>query len=175
MNTTDLQVKIDDIIKLLKVSMEESAAVEAKIKYLDESQILLSRREKSIYDREVSIKKREADIDAQKKYTEEQNRNAQLVLNKITTEKELLKGLVDEKRELEKEKSQVEIEKKGIEQMKKELEYLKYQKEQLEQERKLFTKEKEAIKEEHKLLAIREQNIIAKEQRQDKIERMTSL
>jgi hypothetical protein len=168
MNTVILQQRIDDVISLLRVSDNEAQEIEAKRAALEKQAYALSDREKSIYTREVEYKKKIADIEAQKIYIEEQSKNAQLTLNKLVLERDALKGLVKEKEEIERERTQLEADKKSFE-------TLKLEKEEFIKERDLFKREKLAMQESQKLLSIREANITAKEERLDKIERMTQM
>jgi len=175
MNTNELQQKIEEVVKLLRAYSFEIQEIESKRSSLEASELVNSERERKVVLREIEIQKKETDLISQQKYIEELDKNNAIILSKIKKEKESLTLLVSQRRSFEQERLQLEIEKKSVEQLKRELDHLRYDKEQFEQEKKLFNKEKEAIKEEHKLLALRQQNIILHEERNDKIERMTQL
>jgi hypothetical protein len=175
MKIQELQAKVDDVIKSLGVALSEVESIEASRRASQNLDYAVTLREKNIYTREVAIKKKEEDIEAQKKYIEEQNKSAQSVLNRITLEKEVLKGLTSRKHEIEQEREQLEADKKSFETLQREKDTFLSNLATFEKERKLFAQEKLALIEGQKLLAMREGNIKAKEERLDKIERMTEV
>lgn len=174
-NTTELVNKISDIIALLNVYLEEVKLIEQARVALENSQSVNTNRETRIAEREITLNQREKDQLAQKLYIEEQNKNAQIVLNKIALEKKNLENLADEKREIEKGRLQLELDRKALEGLQREKEDFQLKWENFEKEKQLFSQEKLAIADHTKLLAIREQNIKAKEERLNTIERMTAV
>src|SRR5579864_4613648 len=136
MNTLDLRQKIDNVITLLNAYGVEAQEIDDKRAALEKTGYAISDREKKIYTREVAINKREADIEAQKKYIEEQNGNTQIVLNRILVEKESLREMAGKKQDMERGILQYETDKKA----------LSFEREKLQRERDEFEKEKTIIK-----------------------------
>ncbi len=175
MNIVELKVKVENVLNELQAAVAEADAIDEKRIALENSQIVNTQREERLNGIAKTQAKEREDLNAQKTYIEEQNKNTQLVLNKITLEKEALKGLADQKRVIEQERLQLEADKKGLEGLKQEKETLLIERNRFEQEKKLFGEEKYAIAEQTKLIALKEQNIKIKEERLDRIERMTSV
>jgi hypothetical protein len=170
-----VQLEVDKIIARFTVLMAEAKEVETKRLALENSQIVNTQREQRLNAISKTQTQERVDLDAQKKYIEEQNTNAQLVLNKIALEKEALKDLSGQKLIIEQERLQLEADKKGFETLKAEKDKFILDRQAFEEERKLFSKEKLANIEAQKLSVTREENIKAKEERLDKIERMTNV
>lgn len=168
MNIVKLQAKIEDVVKELGVALGEAEMVDAGRAALEKSQYVNSERARNLSSQEVQMRKQREEVEAQKKYIDEQNRSLGQVLKKIVVEKESLKTLIDEKLVLEKEKAIFETEKKS-------LETLKQEKEEFQKEKEFFAREKLAMMELQKLLSVKEANIAAKEDRIDKRERMTEI
>jgi hypothetical protein len=171
----DLKIKVADVINSLTVALSEVEQIEDKRKALEASQIVNTQREERLNGIAKTQVKEKEDIEAQKKYIDEQNKNTQTVLNKILLEKEELKVLLAKKSDFDKEKLQFEADKKSFDTLKEEREKFIIERQTFEEERKLFSREKLANIEAQKLLVTREENIKAKEERLDKIDRMTSL
>lgn len=175
LNNADLKQKLDDMIKLLGVYSQEVDSIEADRKSLEQKQTVNTQREDRLTDLSKSLSKRETDLWAQQKHIEELNKNTSFALAKIVIEKEELKKTIEDKRTIDQERLQLEADKKGFDGLKSEKELLLKQRTEFEAERKLFAREKLAMIEAQKLLLTREENIKAKEERLDKIERMTSV
>jgi|SRR5579864_5217069 len=131
-----LRQNVENVLTALTVALKEAEEIQAQRKALEASGYAISDREKKIYTREVEINRRETDIEAQKKYIEEQNHNTQLVLNKITIEKESLREMAGKKQDMERGILQYETDKKA----------LSFEREKLQRERDEFEKEKTIIK-----------------------------
>jgi hypothetical protein len=170
-----LRQKVDDVLALFSASLSEATDVEKARNALANSSIVATEREERLNNRELSLSQRQKDLDSQQKYIEEQSKAVQLALNKITVEKKALESLVEEKRQVQKERSELETEKNSFIELKAEKEKFETERDAFLAEKAFFAKEKLAMLESQKLLQIREQNIKQKEERIDKIERMTQV
>lgn len=175
MLVSELKVKVNDVINSLSVALSEVDEIEAKRVALENSSIVNTQREQRLNNIAKTQAQERIDLDAQKKYIEEQNTNTQTVLNKIALEKDALKDLVTQKLVIEQDRLQLEADKKSFETLKIEKEQFVIDRQSFEEERKLFAKEKLAQIEAQKLMVTREANIKAQEEKLDKIERMTTL
>lgn len=175
MNTTDLRIKVEDIIKQLEVGMAEVGEIEKQRTALESSGFVNSEREKKLHTKEIELKQKETDLASQQQYIEEQIHNHELLLGKIQVEKESLKSLNTQKQQLDQERLQLEADKKGLETLTKEKEQIRLDKEAFAKEVAAFGKEKMAMLEAQRLLELRETNIKQKEEKLDKIERMTQI
>lgn len=175
MNTIELELKIDNILKELKAAFEETKQLDAERIALEKLNYSISDREKKLVERELTVKQKEDDIASQKKYIDTQTEDAQRTLARITLEKEGLKNLEDRKTQLDKDQAQLDAEKQSLETFKKEKEEFNQQRTDFEEEKKLFAREKLAMLESQQLLAQRENNIKLQEEKLDKIERMTQI
>src|ERR1035437_1041652 len=101
---TQLEIEVNKIIARFNVLLSEAKEMEAKRIATQNSSFVATQRENRLNERDRTITQREKEVDSQKTFIEEQNRNTQIILNKITLEKETLRGLAEEKREIEKEK-----------------------------------------------------------------------
>ena len=175
MTFEELQAKVLDVIKDLNAKLIEAQGVETAKAALERSGYVNTEREQKITKREIDAKKQEEDLLAQKKFIEEQTTLNQTLLNKIILEKAEAKKIAEEKRVTEEERAQFEADKAKYATLQAEREKLDKEKEEFAQEKALFAKEKLAMKDSQELLETREVNIKAKEERLDRIERMTTV
>lgn len=175
MNTQIIIDKTSELVRLLNVVGVEAKEIESKREALIASEYVNTAREKRLNDKEIDITKKTTDIEAQKAYIDEQNRNNQIILNKIETEKKALQDLAAKKLELEKEQLQLEADKKGFESMKAEKEKFMHDRAEFEAERQLFAKEKLAMSESQKLIAARIENIKQKEENLNRREQLSQV
>lgn len=175
MNTQLITEKIADVVALLNASSEEAKEIEAKRVALTNSSNVHTEREKRLNDTAIAQEQKQKELDEQKAYIDRQNKDQQLVLNKIRVEKEELSSLAEKKREIEKDRLQLEIDKKELEGFQAEKQKFEAEKTRFAEEKRIFTEEKRVAAEHAKLLILREQSIKQKEERIDKIERMTQV
>ena len=135
-NTELIKQKIDDIISLLIVTVQETQGLEAKQLIFEKSSIVNSQREQRLNEIAKNQAKERTDLDAQKKYIEEQNSKNQLILDRLKLEKETLGNLAAQKKEIEKERLQLENDIKAHQS----------RMEKLEHDRTLFEQEKTITK-----------------------------
>lgn len=164
MNTQLITDRTTDLVSLLNIANSEAKEIESKREALRLSEQVNTAREQRLNDKEIDLKKVAADLDSQKQYIDEQSKNAQIILSKITTEKEELKDMATQKLEIEKERLQLEADKKGFESMKLERDKFEIDRKAFEEERQLFAKEKLAMSESQKLFTLRENNFKVKEE-----------
>jgi len=115
---TQLEIEVNKIIARFNVLLSEAKEMEAKRLATQNSSYVATQRENRLNERDRSITQREKDSEAQKKFIEEQSTQTQLVLNKITLEKEALKDLVEQKKTIDQERLQLQADKKGLETVK---------------------------------------------------------
>lgn len=175
MNTEILQQKVDDVIALFRSYAVEAKTIEAARTALENTTFVNTDREKRLNHREIALTQRAKDLDAEKKYIDEKNVDVQTVLNKIVIEKQSIGDLKIQREALEKERLQLEMDKREIEKAKQERDAIIAERTAFEQERSVYAKEKAAVQEQQQMLTIREQNVRAKEERIDRIERMTQV
>jgi len=164
-NTNELQQKIEDIIKILRVYSFEIQEIESKRKSLEASELVNSERERKIYTQEIDLNKRRADIDSQKRYLEKMNDTTSLNLAQIIKEKEKLQILIDQKKSIEEEKHQLDVEKIILLKLREEIDQYQVDKKKLEEEKVKLERARIALREDQELLDLRGKSLFLRESR----------
>lgn len=168
MNITEIQTKIEEVVRILQVAKSEVESFKNEKDAFERTKYVATEREKLLNNREIQIKQQEKHNQEEKTYIEGQLRTNQLLLDKLEVEKKKLQDLAEQKRQLEAEKIQLTNEKKALQDLKEE-------KEKFQAEKQLFEREKAASLEQQQLLLIREKNLKAREEKIDRIEQMTQV
>lgn len=161
----DLEQKLDDVIKALKVKYAEGQIVTASRIELEKRELSLSDRMKKSQDKELALNQLATDLASQRKFIEEQTHRNEKLLEGIKKERETLTVTGKERDDYTRNNEYLKIRESALEE--KTL--------QLQRDKALFRKQEEATKEYQGLLEAREKRIKAREEYLDNIDKQTQL